>query len=102
MKQLLNIKDDLNVANLERKLQAVLNLVCDRMSEDEKAEKAFEECNWDSLARHSKEFQDFNYIVSSTLKVLVDELRYTVGEINETIENALSEQSANLPDNAQQ
>ncbi|RIM75750.1 hypothetical protein BU121_11430 [Staphylococcus xylosus] len=102
MQELINIKDELNGGNLERKLQAVLNLVCDRMSEDEKAEKAFEECNWDSLARHSKEFRDFNYIVSSTLKVLVDELRYTVGEINETIENALSEQSANLTDSAQQ
>ncbi|MCU5746506.1 hypothetical protein N9R04_07210 [Staphylococcus sp. SQ8-PEA] len=102
MKQLLNIKDDLNVANLERKLQVVLDLVCDRMSEDEEAENIFARFNKTDLASHAREFQDFNYIVSSTLKVLVDGIDYTVRKINESIEKALSEQSANLPDNAQQ
>ncbi|MBN6092370.1 hypothetical protein JZG80_07255 [Staphylococcus saprophyticus] len=102
MNELINIKDDLNNGNLERKLQTVLNLVCDRITEDEEAEKIFEKGKDYFLANQSREFQDFNFIVSSTLKMLVDELECTIKEVNESIEIALSEQSANLPDNAQQ
>ncbi|OLF31677.1 MULTISPECIES: hypothetical protein [Staphylococcus] len=101
MNELINIKEDLNSGNFERKLQAVLNMVCDRQTYDEEAVRTFERGKEYSLANHAREFQDFNYIVSSTLKMLVDELSYTVEEINERIEKALSEQRPNLPDSAQ-
>lgn len=95
------IKEDLNAANLERKIQAVLNMVCDRLTEDEDAEKTFERCKSYSLANHAREFQDFNYIISSTLKMIVDEVGYTVNEVNERIEKALSDESlATESDNA--
>ena len=100
MKELINIKDDLNVGKLERELQAVLDLVCDRMTADEEAEETFERFNRRDLASHTREFQDFNYIVSSTLKMLVDEIHYTIEEINKSIEKALSEQRPNSTDNA--
>ncbi|WP_418129178.1 hypothetical protein RAL98_04215 [Staphylococcus sp. HKU1] len=100
MNELINIKEDLNSGNLERKLQAVLNMVCDRQTHDEEAEKTFERCKEYSLAHHAREFQDFNYIVSSALKMLVDELSYTVEEINERIEKTLSEQRPNSTDSA--
>lgn len=100
MNELKIIKEDLNSGNLERKLQAILNMVCDRQTHDEEAEKTFEQGKHYSLAKHAREFQDFNYIISSTLKMLVDELDYTINEINERIEKALSQQSANLQDSA--
>lgn len=102
MNELVVIKDDLNSGNFSRKLQAVLNLICDRMSEDEKAEKTFIRVNQKNLASHAKEFQEFNFIISSTLKALVDELNSTIKDINYTIEKALSEQRPNSTDNAQE
>ncbi|PTI41385.1 hypothetical protein [Staphylococcus succinus] len=91
MNQLEKISEELNSANLERKVQAVLNMVCDRLTEDELAEMTFERCKDYSSATQAREFQDFNYIISSTLKMIVDEIGYTVNEINESIEkNALS------------
>lgn len=101
MNELKIIKDDLNSGNFERKLQAILNMVCNRQTHDDEAGKTFERCKEYSLAHHAQEFQDFNYIVSSALKLLLDDLSYTVEEINERIEKALSEQRPNSTDNAQ-
>lgn len=91
MDTLKSIKDDLNAANLERKIQAILNIVCDRLTADENAEKHFTRSNRHTLANYAREFQDYNFIMLSALKMLASEVGYTLNEVNESIEKASRE-----------
>lgn len=87
------IKDEINGADLERKIGIMQNLICDRLTTDEVAEQTFKKNGNPFLANHAREFQDFNYIVLSILKSISDDVKNTVLEINECIEKCASDVS---------
>ncbi|RQN21165.1 hypothetical protein EHZ25_48900, partial [Paraburkholderia tropica] len=85
------IKNEINSADLAKKIQIVQDLICDRLTTDEVAEQTFKENGNHSLAKHAREFQDFNYIVLATLKSISSDVQYAVEEINDCIEKCASD-----------
>ncbi|MCG1173235.1 hypothetical protein K4S88_07225 [Staphylococcus epidermidis] len=101
MNYLKAIKDEINDVDLERKIKIVQDLICDRLTTDEVAEQTFKENGNPFLAKHAREFQDFNYIVLATLKSISNDVQNAVEEINDCIEKASSDVSlATESDNA--
>ncbi|EOB8813211.1 hypothetical protein ACIXIZ_001548 [Staphylococcus aureus] len=100
MNYLKMIEDELNGADLERKLRILRNLICERLTTDELAEQTFKQTGNPFLANHAREFQDFNYIVLSTLKSVSKDVKNAVEEINDCIEKASSENFGEESDDA--